>query len=352
MENPMVARSITAILMFAALSWVAARADAVADFYRGRTVNIIVGYGPGGGYDLSARLVARHLGAHIPGNPAVVVQNMPGAGSLRATNYLFSVAPNDGTTIGAFSRDMPLLAVLGNISGVRFDPRRFAWLGSSSKFENDAYLLMARVDASVRSIAEARARDHPPLVLGSTAEGTTGNDVPMLLRDTLGLNLKLVPGYPDNGAIFLAVDRGELDGRTTDLSTMRALRPEWLKPNGPMRALVQLARATRHPDFPDVPTARELAIDEQARALIELGEIPYLMARPFVAPPGVPKDRAAALETAFIAVHRDPEFLADAARLRVEVSPADGEEVRAAIDRIAGAPADLLARLRRMLGKP
>src|ERR1700688_2991442 len=160
MENPMLARSATAILIFAALYCAPARADAVVDFYRGRTVNLIVGYGPGGGYDLSARLVARHLGAHIPGKPAVVVQNMPGAGSLRATNYLYSVAPNDGTTIGAFSRDMPLLAVLGNISGVRFDPRRFVWLGSSSKFENDAYLLMARVDASVKSIAEARARDH------------------------------------------------------------------------------------------------------------------------------------------------------------------------------------------------
>jgi tripartite-type tricarboxylate transporter receptor subunit TctC len=348
----MLTRPTAAILMLVATLPAAARADAVADFYRGRTINLVVGYGSGGGYDLCARLVARHLGEHIPGRPNVVVQNMPGAGSLRATNYLYAVAPNDGATIGAFARDMPLLAILGNISGVRFDPRKFTWLGSSSNFENDAYLLMVRADAPVKSVAEARRPGGPPLVLGSTAEGTPGSDVPMLLRDTLGLNLKLVAGYPDNGAIFLAVDRGELNGRTTDLSTMKALRPDWLKPNGGMRALLQFARDARHPDFPDVPTARELADTEPSRALIELGEIPYIMARPFVAPPGVPTDRAAALQAAFLAVHRDPQFLADAAQLRIEVSAVGGEVVLRAMDRIAGAPPDLLDRLRRIMAKP
>ncbi len=143
--------------------------------------------------------------------------------------------------------------------GVRFDPRKFVWLGSSSNFANDAHILMVRSDAPVKSIEDARRAGGPPLVLGSTAEGTSGSDVPTLLRDTLGLNIKLVAGYPDNGAIFLAVDRGEVNGRTVDLTTMKALRPDWLKPDGGMHALVQFARATRHPDFPDVPTARELA---------------------------------------------------------------------------------------------
>ena len=276
---------------------------------------------------------------------------MLGAGSLRAANFLFAVAPNDGATIGEFARDMPLLAILGNNSAVRFDPRKFVWLGSSSNFANDAYVLMVRTDAPVKSIAQARAAGGPPLVLGSTAEGTTGSDVPMLLRDTLGLNLKLVAGYPDDGAIFLAVDRGEVYGHTIALSTMQALRPDWVKTDGTMRALLQFARSTRHPDFPDVPTAREFAESEDARALIELGEIPYLMARPFVAPPGVPPDRAAALQAAFLAVHRDPQFLAEAAQLRVEVSPVSGDEVLRAIDRIAAAPGALLSRLRRMLAK-
>src|ERR1700730_12999884 len=228
----MLTRSAATMLMLVTAPPMAAHADAVADFYRDKTVNLVVGYGPGGGYDLCARLIARYIVLCFPGHPTGVVQNVRAAGSQRATNYLYAVAPNDGATIGAFARDMPLLAILGNISGVRFDPRKFIWLGSSSNFENDAYLLMVRADAPAKSVAEARRPGGPPLVLGSTAEGSTGSDVPMLLRDTLGLNLKLVAGYPDNGAIFLAVDRGELNGRTTDLSTMKALRPDWLKPNG------------------------------------------------------------------------------------------------------------------------
>src|ERR1700676_2498218 len=163
----MLTRSAATMLMLVTALPMAAHADAVADFYRDKTVNVVVGYGPGGGYDLCARLIARHIGRYIPGYPTVVVQNMPGAGSLRATNYLYAVAPNDGATIGAFARDMPLLAILGNISGVRFDPRKFIWLGSSSNFENDAYLLMVRADAPVKSVAEARPPRGPPPVLGS-----------------------------------------------------------------------------------------------------------------------------------------------------------------------------------------
>ena len=344
----MLSRSIRIFLTLIGLA-AAAQADPVTDFYRGRTVNLIVGYGPGGGYDLCARLIAKHIGRFIPGNPTVVVQNMPGAGSLRAANYLYTVAPKDGATIGTFARDMPLMAVLGNVSGVRFDPRKFVWLGSSSNFAHDAHILMVRADAPAGTIAAARRSGGPPLVLGGTAEGTSGSDVPLLLRHALGLNIKLVAGYPDNGAIFLAVDRGEVDGRTVDLTTMRALRPAWLSPGGGMRGLVQFARTTRHPDLADVPTARELAVNPAALALIALAELPYTMARPFVAPPGVPADRAKALQAAFLAVHGDPEFLADAARLKIAVDAVGPEPVLQAIDRIADAPADLLGALRGLL---
>jgi len=344
-------RSAAVLLALVALTAGGARADAVADFYRGRTVNLVVGYGPGGGYDLYARFVARHIGRFIPGNPSVVVQNMPGAGSLRAANFLYGAAPSDGATIGLVARDMPLVAVLGNISGLRFDVRRFIWLGSSSAFANDAYILMVRTDAPVKTLDEARRPGGQPLVLASTAEGTSGSDVPMLLRNLLGLNLRLIAGYPDNGAVFLAVDRGEVNGRTIDLTTVKSLRPDWLKPNGGMRALLQFARARRHPDFPDVPTARELATTQRARDLIELAELPYLLARPFLAPPGVPEDRAAALKAAFLAVHRDPQFLADAAQLKIEVDAAGAGEVQEAIAKIAGAPPDLLDALRGVLAK-
>jgi len=338
------------LLLLASLALTSqACADAVADFYKGRTITLIVGYGPGGGYDLFARLLARHLGRHVPGNPAVVVQNMPGAGSLRATNFLYAVAPRDGATIGSFARDMPLLAILRTNAAAVFDPRKFTWLGSSSDFSRDAYVLMVRKDAPVTSVEDARRPGGPPIVLGGTAEGTTGSDIPLVLRDALGLNIKLVTGYPDNGAIFLAVDRGEVNGRTADLSSMRSLKPEWLLPNGGMRALVQFARATRHPEFTEVPMARELARGEDARALIEISELSYKMSRPFAAPPGVPAERAQALHQAFAAVHNDRQYLDDAAKLRVEVSPIGGLEVLQTIDQIAAAPPTVLDHLRRLI---
>jgi len=346
--QPIVTRCVLLLLSSLALTSQAC-ADAVTDFYKGRTITLIVGYGPGGGYDLFARLMARHLGRHIPGNPTVVVQNMPGAGSLRATNFLYTVAPRDGATIGSFARDMPLLAILKTNAAAVFDPRKFTWLGSSSDFSRDAYLLMVRKDAPATSIEDARQPGGPAIVVGGTAEGTSGNDIPLVLRDALGINIKLVTGYPDNGAIFLAVDRGEVNGRAADLSTMRSLKPEWLLPNGGMRALVQFARATRHPEFADVPTARELVRDENARALIEVSELSYRMSRPFAAPPGVPAERAAALRQAFDAVHKDRQYLEDAAKLRLEVSPIGGQEVLQEVDRIAAAPPTILDHLKRLI---
>jgi tripartite-type tricarboxylate transporter receptor subunit TctC len=342
----------TAVMAVTAMFAVApAHADAVADFYRGKQIDLIVGSGPSGGYDIYARLLARHFGDVIPGNPKVVVQNMPGAGSLRAVNYLYNAAPRDGTVIGMFSRNMPLIGLLGANSNVQFKPRKLTWLGSSSSFVNDAYILIVRKDAPVKSIDEARRADLPALLLGGNAESATGNDVPIILRDTIGLHVKQVVGYPDSAAIFLAIERGEVHGRTVDLSSVRSMRPEWLKPDSGFRVLVQFARATRHPDFPDVPTARELAKNEAARALIELVELPYTLSRPFAAPPDIPADRAMALQRAFLAVHSNARYLEDAARLKVDVSPIQGAEVLQAIDRIAGAPPELLEYVRKLLAE-
>jgi tripartite-type tricarboxylate transporter receptor subunit TctC len=350
----MLARLMAAAVVLAAsalLAAPAARADDVADFYRGKQVNLIVGYGPGGGYDIYARLLAHHLGRFIPGSPGMVVQNMPGAGSLRAVNYLYRIAPKDGTVIGIFSRNMPLIGLLGGNANAQFDPRRFTWLGSTSSFVNDAYILIVRKDAPVKSIDEARRHDLPPLMLGGTAEGATGADVPVILRDTIGLHVKQIVGYPDSPAIFLAIERGEVHGRTVDLSSVKSVKPEWLKPDSGFRVLVQFARMTRHQDFPDVPTARELAKDDAARALIELAELPYTLSRPFAAPPDIPLERANALQRAFFAVHQDPQYLEEAARLRVDVSPIVGTEVLQAIDRIARAPPELLDYIRKLLSE-
>lgn len=319
-----------------------ARADPVAEFYKGQQIKLIVGYGTGGGYDVYGRLFARHLGRHIPGNPTVIVQNMPGAGSLRAVNFLANSAPKDGTVIATFSRDMPLLAIIGHNTNVRFDARTLTWLGSSSSYANDAYFLFVRKDAAVQTIEDARRPGGAPLVLGGTAEGATGNDVAMVLRSALGLNLRLIPGYPDSGGLFLAVDRKEIDGRFVGLSATASSHPTWLAPNSNVRMLLQFARATRHPDYPGVPTARELARDSKTRALIALAELPYRLSRPFAAPPGVPPERAKALQAAFLAVHNDPAYREDAARLKVDISPIGGPDVVRAIDDIAGAPPDML----------
>jgi tripartite-type tricarboxylate transporter receptor subunit TctC len=278
------------------------------------------------------------------------VQNKPGAGSLRAVNYLYKAAPRDGTVIGAFARDMPLLAFMG-YPNARFDPRKLSWLGSSSSYRRDAYLMFTRTDVPVQSIEDVRRPGGPRLVLAGTGEGASSNDVTTLLRDALKLNLKIVTGYPDSNATFLAVDRKEVDGRCVGLSSVQSSHPQWLQAGSGMHVLLQFARSTRHPAFPDSPTARELAPDERARALIELAEIPYSLSRPFAAPPEIPRERASALEEAFLATHRDPQFLAEAERLKIEVSPIGGAEVLAALEKIANAPVEVMEYMKRLLAE-
>jgi tripartite-type tricarboxylate transporter receptor subunit TctC len=339
---------------FAASTLIRAEAgtDSVADFYRGKNLAVIVGSEPGGGFDIFGRLLARHLGSHIPGNPNVIVQNMPGAGSLRATNYLYNVAPKDGTMIGIFASDMPLLGLLDQNPAVQFDPRKFTWLGSSSRLANDGYVLIVRKDAPVKTIEDARRAGGPELLLGGTAEGAASADIQKILRDALGLHIRQVFGYGDTAAILLALERGEIMGRTVALSAIRATRPDWLKPDSNFHLLVAFASRARLPDFPDVPTARELAISDAARALIEFTETPLMtMARPFAAPPGLPSDRAAALRAAFMATHRDPQYVADAARVGVEISPVSADEVEMSLDEMSRASPQTFDYVRKLYAK-
>jgi tripartite-type tricarboxylate transporter receptor subunit TctC len=336
------------------------QADNVADFYRGKDVTLLVGYGPGGGYDITARLVARYLGKYIPGNPTVVVQNMPGAGSMRAANYTYVTAPKDGTTIALIARDMPLVGLLGANPQVQFDVGKFNWLGSSSSYANDAYVLLLGPKSPVKSIADARAPTQrspasgggqgggTPLVLGGA--GGTDADVPRILRDTIGIRSRLVLGYTSSASVVLAVERGEVDGRMFDYSYVKKSRPQWLKPDSGFHLLLQYARRTRHPDLPDVPTARELALDAKARELIVFAETPLLtMARPFLAPPGVPADRLEALRSAFAAVHRDPDFLAEGEKLGLDISPVSAAEMSRALDEMAHASPDVFDYMKRLM---
>jgi tripartite-type tricarboxylate transporter receptor subunit TctC len=327
-----------------------ANAESVEEFYKGKTITLTVGADAGAGFDIFSRLLARHFGQYMPGHPNVIVRNMPGAGGLLEVNYLYSVAPKDGTTFGLVFRNMPLLGLLGQNPNVRFDPAKFTWLGSSSSFANDAYILIVRKDAPVKSIADVRRAGGPPLVVGGTAAGASSADVPKILRDALGLNLNLILGFRDGSALYLAMERGEISGRMVEYSAIRASRPAWLKPDSDYRVLLQYARATRHPDLADVPTARELAPNDSARALIEFTETPLLsMAWPFAAPPGVPEDRAHALVEAFAAAHSDPEYLAEAKKIGVEVNPVSAQEVVASIDKLAKAPPGIFDYVRKLM---
>jgi tripartite-type tricarboxylate transporter receptor subunit TctC len=349
MKERLMPRLLSAALATMVALMLPAQADEVADFYKGKRINLIVSYGPGGGYDVYARVLARHIGRHIPGNPTIVVQNMPGAGSLRGANFLYNVAPKDGTVFGTFARNIAMLGLVKTGQNVQFDPMKFTWLGSSSSLANDAYVLIVRRDAKVKSIDEARRPGGPPLILGSTAEGASSDAMGVLLREWLGFNLKVIPGYTDSGVLYLAIERGEVEGRTSGLSSVRANKPDWLKPNGFARVMVVFGRGTRFPDFPDAPTARELAKNAEDRNLIEILEIPYALSRPYAAPPGVPPERAQALQQAFMATQKDPAYLADAQKVGIEISPVGGAEIRKLINQIANTPPAQLKRIESLI---
>lgn len=339
---------IAALAIFACAG--TARAQSLAEFYAKQTVSIISAFNAGGGNDIYCRLIARYLGKYIPGNPTVVVQNMPGAASIRAANYMWQVAPRDGTVIANIQRTVPLHAVLGQ--DYKFDIRKFTWIGSSSSFADDAYVLFVRTDAEVKSIEDLRKVGGKPLIVSGTAPGSTAADVPLLLREILGLNFKIVTGYADSPAEIIAIERKEVDGRINTLSSVRAARPQWLKPDSTIRPWLQYARATRLPELADIPTARELARTDEERQLLEISELSYKFGRPFIAPPGIPPDRAKALEEAFLAAHKDPGLLAEAAKLQLDISPVGGEEMFVDLKRYASAPPALLEKIKKILEMP
>lgn len=324
----------------------AARSADVADFFRGKTVNVVVGYGPGGGYDLYARLLARYLGAHIPGNPSVVVQNMPGAAGMRAANYLFQSAPRDGTMIGTFDMNIPLVGFVGGNPAIQYDARKFNWLGSLSNAEDDAYVLWSRKDAAVQSGAEFAKPGAPPFTLGVIGPGATDYDLGVLLRDVFGLPFRIVSGYPNSAAVGVAIDNSEIDGEFVSYVSSKIVHPTWGSPSGPMRVLLQFARTTRHPDLPDAPLVVELARNDLERQLIETAEAPYKLSRPYVAPPGLPADRADALRAAFRAAATDPALVREGAGMTLDISPVFGGEASRLIDDLSRAPAAVMDKLR------
>jgi tripartite-type tricarboxylate transporter receptor subunit TctC len=318
-----------------------AQAQSVEQFYKGRAVTMLVGTAPGGINDISARLVAKHLGRFIPGNPAVVVQNNPGAGGLITANKLYNNAEKDGSVLAKFERAVPQLQIQGD-ANAQFDSTKFVWLGSLSSYANDAYLLLVNANSRVKSIDELRGPGMP-ISLGSDNSASSNQIFAVIAKEVLGLNVKVIRGYTGAASLFLAMQSGELDGQFVGLSSIKSgQRDLWSK--GAFRPLMAFGRTTRHPEFPNIPIGREMTSDPDALALISFAELPFFMALPFAAPPGIPADRAKALQTAFMEMSRDREFVAEADKIGVEISPIDGAGILKLLTATAATPKDVIAR--------
>ncbi len=320
-----------------------ASADAVSDFYKTARMTMVVGAGPGGGYDLYARLIVRHMGKYVPGNPGMIAQNMPGAASIKAGNFVYSVAKQDGTVIVALNRTAAFAPIFGQ-KGPKFDPVKFQWLGS---LNNEAGILRVRADSGVKTIEDARRKS---VILGATAPGADTANYPALLNNTLGTRFRVVFGYPSGPSIDLAIERNEVQGQTDSISSMLARWPDWRKKfNVP--ALLSL---TKHPALPDMPLILDFIKEgnlaagvsvEEARTFWRIMLTQQVMGRPFALGPGVPANRIKALRSAFRKMVADADFLADAKRQRREISATSGDEIQAMVEEVARAPKPVIAKL-------
>jgi tripartite-type tricarboxylate transporter receptor subunit TctC len=318
-----------------------ATAQSVEEFYKGRTVTMLVGTAPGGINDLSARLVARYLTRFIPGNPFIVVQTQPGAGGLVAANRLYRGVEHDGSVLAKLERAVPQLAIQGN-RNANFDPTRFTWLGSLSSYANDAYMLLVNASHPAKTVDDLRRPDIS-VALGGDNAASSNLIFALIAREVLGHHVKLVRGYTGAAPMFYAMRAGELDGQMIGLSSVKTgQRDLWERHL--FRPLMQFGRTTRLKELADLPTGRELAPDAKALALIEFAELPFFMALPFAAPPDIPPDRAAALQGAFMAMCRDPAFLEEAEKLGFDMSPIDAARVQQLLARSAATPRDVIER--------
>lgn len=320
----------------------AARAQDVETFYKRKTINVVIGYSPGGGYDLYARVLARFMGQHIPGKPTIVPQNMPGAGTLRAAMYLYSVAPKDGTVIGTFSRSMPM-APLMKLPGANFDAMKFTWLGSITK---DTVVCLSWNTSPVKSWDDMFKTEYKA---GGEGKGSDPDVYATLIKKAFGAKVKLVTGYPGTADISLAMERGELDGLCgISYSSIRSTHPAWIR-DKQVNILVQGALEP-DPLMPNVPFMIDLAETEQKKQILRVSLASQAMARPFVAPPGVPADRAQALQKAFDETMKDPDFLAEAKKLGLDVNPMTGHQVVDLLKQIYATPEDVLKEIRELMG--
>ncbi len=334
MRNPMTVFAGAFALALALALPGSAAADPLADFYKDKRVRMFIGYSSGGGYDTYARVLARYMGEHLPGKPPMIPPNMPGAGSLKAANYIYSAAPRDGTAIGAINRGVPTEPLMGS-KAAQFDPLRLNYLGSMNKEVN---VTIAWHTSGVKTFNDLFTRE---LIVGGTGSGADSVTYPLLLNNLLGTKLKIIAGYPGGEDINIAMERGEITGRPSpSWSSLQSGKPEWIK-SKKIIPLVQLS-LSKHPDLPDVPTVLEVVKDPTHRQVFELFFARQEMGRPFIAPPELAADRLAALRGAFMATMKDARFLALARKQDLEIMPITGEEMETILRRIYATPRDVL----------
>jgi tripartite-type tricarboxylate transporter receptor subunit TctC len=317
------------------------RAQSVADFYRGKTIRMVIATSPGGDYDLRARMLARHIGRHISGEPAIVPTNMPGAVGLQAANWMANQAPRDGTALHAIMQNMSAYQALGG-SNVEYDTRKFIWVGNTTDTPN---VINSWYTTGIKTIQDVMSKE---LVIGAPGLATTSVYYPKALNEIIGTKFKIVTGYPGGNDVNLAMERGEVGGRgSNSWASWKSTHPQWLVEKK-IAILVQIA-LKRHPDLPDVPMMTELARNEEDRAVLAFLSADIPISRAYVTTPGTPPERAAALRRAFDATMRDPLFLAEAAKSNIDISPSTGEDAQKFSDLIANTPAPVLARAKTIL---
>jgi tripartite-type tricarboxylate transporter receptor subunit TctC len=326
------------IAVFAAAPAMAQTASgpAVADFYRGKTMSMIIPSSPGGDYDLRARMVAQYMSRYIPGNPTIVPRNMPGGGGITAANWLHVQAPRDGTVLETPLSTMPLAQAM-TMRGVQFDVTQWSWIGNTTNSPN---VISAWHTSGIKTIEDAKKRE---VILGAPGANTPSAYNPLALNALVGTKFKLIVAYPGGNDVNLALERGEVEARHNIWASWVSGHPQWLKE----KKIVQLVQIglVKHPDLPDVPLMMDLAKNPEDRAALKLMSSDVAFARPFATTPGVPADRVAALRRAFDATMTDADLLAECAKANRDLSPSTGEQVQAVVLEVLKAPAPVLAKV-------
>ena len=316
-------------------------AQAQTDDVKGKTVTIVTSTGPGGGYDLIARVISRHMPRHLPGQPNMIVQNMPGGGNVLATNHMYTVAPKDGTMIAVINNAIPLHQVLDG-RGVRYDVRKFNWLGSTGAKNSVTFVWHT---TGITSIQEVMTRE---ITLGGTAPASDIVIYPTVMNNVLGTKFKIVLGYKSSAEVSIAMERGEVQSRSNNYTSLISDQPDWIKGNK-ITVLVQVG-AARDKRLPNVPLLTELARNDEERQVLGLISAPIALGQPYLAPPEVPAERIATLRHAFAATLADKAFLAETEKLNFEIEPISGADIAQVINRTIEAPPPIVAKAKEAMG--